>query len=1064
MQHGYYRMPTVHGDRVVFVSEDDLWEVSLSGGPARRLTANLGEVSGPRFSPDGRQLAFVGLEEGHPEVYVMPAEGGPARRLTWLGAQCMVAGWRGREILFATNARQPMGKHFELFAVDPRTGRIRPLKLGRAHHIDFGKRGVVLGRNTADPARWKRYRGGTAGHLWIDRAGRGNFERLLPGLAANITCPMWIGDRVYFLSDHEGIGNLCSCSPAGEDLAVHTRHRDFYARNASSDGETIVYHAGADLHAFSIADGKGRRINVEYGSPQVQRNRRFVDATRFLEEAALSPDGGRLALVCRGQALTLGNWDGPVHGLGGSDGARRRLARWLPDGKRVVVVSDAGGEDQLEVHDTTGRLAPKKVKNLNLGRPVRIKASPRRDEVVIANHRNQLLWVDLKTGRMKKLDESRFHFIEDFNWSPDGKWVVYAYMTTSRQSVIRIVDTRSGRKHDATAPVRLDAAPVFDPSGRYIHFLSARVYDPMPDQLQFDWSFPAGTRPYLITLRKDVPSPLLPAPRPLIAPPGDEKKGKKKADEAVKIDFDGIADRVIALPVEQGIYTGLAASAERVFYTLEPLEGRLARPLFATESEGRETLKVFDLEKREEATLLEKVSGFSTTADGCVLAVRVGKRLRVLESKKDAKQLGNDGKATRETGWVDLGRVRVSVSPPEEWAQMLREAWRLQRDYFWTADMSGVDWKKVLARYQPLVERAGTRREFSDLMWEMQGELGTSHAYELGGDYRPSPGWRQGQLGAEFEYDARQKTWRIARIARGDTWDKDAPPPLLAPGVNLSEGMRVLAVEGEPLGPGQPPESRLVHRAGQEVCLTVADRAGRNKRGVTVKALGSDAMLWYRDWVEANRAFVHEKSKGRCGYVHIPNMQVWGWSEFHRYFLVEQDHEGLLIDLRYNGGGSVSQLLLSKLARKRIGYDVTRWMSHGPYPGDSPRGPMVALTNEIAGSDGDIFSHCFKLMGLGKLVGRRTWGGVVGIWPRNWLVDGTITSQPEFSFWFEDVGWGVENYGTDPDIDVENRPQDAARGFDRQLLRALEVLLDEVRHNPPEEPDFSGRPNLALPE
>jgi tricorn protease len=399
-----------------------------------------------------------------------------------------------------------------------------------------------------------------------------------------------------------------------------------------------------------------------------------------------------------------------------------------------------------------------------------------------------------------------------------------------------------------------------------------------------------------------------------------------------------------------------------------------------------------------------------------------------------------------------------------EFRQMFQEAWRLQREQFWTEDLSGIDWAAIHNRYQPLVQRITTRSEFSDLLWELQGELETSHAYEMGGEYRKGPDYRQGFLGVNWEYDTDKGGYRITHIARGDTWDPSTTSPLTGPGVNLDVGDVVLAINGQPLSGQVTPAERLVNQAGVEVVLTIRGADDAPPRMVTVKALGDERPARYRDWVEANRSRVHEATSGRVGYIHVPDMGADGYAEFHRAYLVEFDRDALIIDVRVNGGGHVSGLLLEKLARKRVGYDFPRWAAPKPYPDESPAGPMVCLTNELAGSDGDIFSHTFKMLKLGPLVGKRTWGGVIGIWPRHGLVDGTVTTQPEFSFYFDDVGWRVENYGTDPDIEVDNAPHDYARGADPQLDKAIEVALDVLSKHPPHRPHPTDRPHRTPPK
>jgi tricorn protease len=1112
---GYYRFPTIHDERIVFCAEEDLWEVSASGGIARRLTANLGAVTLPRFSGDGEWLAFVGTEEGHSEVYLMPAVGGPARRLTFLGGDCSVVGWRDDRIVFASNAGQPFRSLFWLYTVDVESSEIAELPYGPALSIAWGEQGIVLGRNTRDMARWKRYRGGTAGELWIDEAGAGEFHKLIE-LPGNLTDPMWIGDRVYFVSDHEGVGNLFSCLPDGHDLQQHTHQADFYARNACAElragGTQIVYHAGADLYVYNTGTAEARPVEVEYHSPHIQRSRKFVRPGRYLEGRALSKDGAYLALVHRGKTFAMGNWEGPVLQLGCKHGVRYRLTRWLPDGKRVVLVSDEGGEDHLEVHRVSlngAEGAPlKSYAELDVGRPRAIQVAPNKDQILLTNHRQELLWIDLETTELRQIEKSAYGAIAGFDWSPDGSWVAYSAMLDRLVRIIKLYDTETGEIHPVTKPVLLDHNPVFDPEGKYLYFLSQRIFNPVRDRVQFDHGFPLGMRPYAVTLREDLSSPFVPEPRGFEAKPPQEDKpdelrreaegqgglepgedghepsaeterdtdlgaaagaeaeseGEERPPERIAIDVQGIERRVVPFPVSEGIYGQLAAVKGRVFYAAYPIEGTRNPPRPTREPPANACLMVYDLKNLQDGVYVDRLTSYSLSGDGSAMLCRVGNRLRVVSTKRDPSQrLPADDRANRQSGWIDLSRVSVSIEPVSEWRQMLREAWRLQRDHFWVEDMSGVDWVKVLERYEPLVERVACRSEFSDLLLEMQGELGTSHAYEMGGDYRASPPYRLGFLGADLAYDAEHDAYRLERVLEGDVWDQESGGPLMRPGVNVSEGMLLLGIGGQRLSKDCPPRELLVNQAGQEVQLLVAERDGSSPRTVCVKAARAERPIRYRDWVEHNRRYVHEKTGGRVGYVHIPDMSSAGFAEFHRYFLVEHDHEGLIVDVRFNGGGNVSGLLLGKLARRRLGYDVSRWMGTEPYPVESIRGPLVAVTNEYAGSDGDIFCHSFKLMKLGTLIGRRTWGGVIGIWPRNSLVDGTTTTQPEFSFWFKDVGWGVENYGTDPDIEVDIAPQDYARGVDTQLDRAIEVILQEVEQSAPLEPSMDARPRLTLP-
>ncbi len=1160
---GYYRFPSIHGQQVVFVCEDDLWTLPAEGGVARRLTANPGRALAPALSPDGSWLAFIGHDEGMPEVYVMPAEGGPSRRLTFMGAQSRDTAWtpEGR-IVFASNAGQPFAGQYALYSVHPEGGAPERLPTGPAVSLSFGPDGgQVIGRNTSDIARWKRYRGGMTGDLWVDAEGDGRWRRLIE-LPGNLARPIWLGPRIYFVSDHEGIGNLYSCTPAGQDLRRHTHHKDFYLRHPASDGRRIVYHAGADLYLFDPESGESRAIDVRLHSPRSQRKRRFVPADAYLQGYDPHPLGHRLAVTSRGKPFSFGNWEGAVRQHGARQGVHHRLAAWLPCGQRLVMVSDAAGEEVLELHEADRPAeAPRRLEDLDIGRAEELLPAPSGELVAISNHRHELLLVDLASGQMRQLDQSPYERIHSLAWSPDARWLAYSHHGSAQTSCIRLCRIEDGERFDATRPVLQDWSPSFDPEGRYLYLLSNRDFDPVYDNLHFDLGFPFGVRPHLITLREDLPSPFQPAPRPLSGdgdrtggdgdgnedyededydeddagdadieaddgdasdeasageggaePSGEEGDGSEASEEIppLEIDLEGITDRLLAFPVPEGQYGQIRGIEGKVLYTHTGLESTIHRE----EDAGQGTLCAFDLESLEESTLTDGVDDFSISMDGKTLVYRSGGALRVV---KAGEKPGKDGGASRKSGWIDLGRLRLSLEPAAEWAQMYREAWRLQRDQFWTEDMSGVDWQRIYRRYRPLIDRVATRAEFSDLMWEMQGELGTSHAYEVGGDYRPEPRYAQGFLGADLVWDPEAEGYRVERILRGDPWDSSASSPLIRPGARLRPGDVIQAIDGQPLSAELSPGELLVHRAGSEVELLVApriepddgarpneesevdratpeaaemppdvdgeDRGGDEAREeapasteteataeppeswtITVRTLSGEQPARYREWVEANRAAVHQASEGRLGYLHIPDMGARGYAEFHRGFLSELVREGLIVDVRFNGGGHVSPLILEKLARRRLGYDVQRWGEPVPYPSESVWGPIVALTNEVAGSDGDMFSHAFKLLGLGPLIGKRTWGGVVGIHPRHRFVDGGYTTQPEYSMWFRDVGFGLENRGTDPDIEVEIRPQDHEAGRDPQLERAIAEALRLLEASPPERPSFEPRPRLDLPE
>ena len=1126
MNHdAYLRFPTLHADTLSFVADDDLWQVNPRGGVARRLTAGLSEPSTPCLSPDGRWLAFIGRDEQHAEVYVMAAEGGPAKRLTWLGPDTLVRGWTpDGHILFVSTHGQPFFRNYRAYTISPEGGAPQLLPLGQVNHLAFGPAGArVIGRNTADPARWKRYRGGTAGHLWVDADGAGNFRRMTE-LRGNITSPMWLGGRIYHLSDFEGVGNLYSCRPDGADLQRHTHHADFYARNAQTDGKRIVYQCGARLWLHQPASDavaeSNLPIDVRTPAHRTQAARRFVPAADHLGSVHVHPAGHSVAIEARGKLVTMALWEGavlqhdddtgagPHAGTAGTAGtadaagdaasARLRHGQWLADASTLVAVSDASGEERITLFGN----AAVRALAWDVGHVTALRAAPRGSLVAIANHRNEVLIGDTTSGVLTAVDKSDDGRSDDLAWSADGLWLAYTFQTSPRHVAIKLFGVADASRTLVTQPEFRDYSPSFDPDGKYLYFLSLRTFDPVYDSVQFELSFPRAARPYLIALRSGGAPPFDTAPKGMQedapgaattgaggggggdggggggAEAGRAEAVARVAVPALQIDLPGIAQRIAAFPVAENRFGKLVGAARgKLVWSVQGIVGAHGR---GGHKEAPAKLEVFDFATLRAEPLVDKADAFELAADHVTLLLREAKRLRAISVHVKPAQAREEataasGPPSRKSGWLDLERIRIAVEPQREWRQMLREVWRLQRDQFWAANMSGVDWAAVYARYQPLVARVATRGELSDLVWEMQGELGTSHAYEMGGDHRKPPAVALGFLGADTRFVSAEAGYEITRLVCGDAWDAGADSPLNAVGVEAKIGERIVAVNGQRVSRQRPPQALLVHQANAKVELTLASgdvdvgpvgtapTPNTTTRNVLVNTLADEVPARYREWVERNRAWVHEQSGGRVGYFHLPDMMAAGYAEFHRYFNAECDRDALIVDVRYNRGGHVSQLLLEKVARKRIGYALTRWGRPSPYPDEAVAGPVVALTNEHAGSDGDIFSHSFKLMGIGPLVGTRTWGGVVGIWPRHALVDGTATTQPEFAFWFRDAGFGVENYGTDPQIEIDNAPQDAAAGRDRQLEMALTTALAEIDRVGVKAPDFGARPALAAP-
>ncbi|MFC4334882.1 S41 family peptidase [Salininema proteolyticum] len=1067
MVSAYPRHPSLHGGELIFTAEDDLWSVPADGGPARRLTYSRGSSTQPAISPDGTRVAFIGTDEGPSEVYVMDAAGGAPRRLTHQGGVVSSVAWSadGSAIRYGTNHGTMDARERELWEVPADGGAPTRTEWGRGGMLREAEDGTLLlyrGDPRRGPAYWKRYRGGTVGQIWIRRPGAESFHRM-GSIEGNPESPCLVGDRLFFITDAEGHGNVYSCLLDGSDLKRHSDHEGHYARNLSTDGERLTYSAGGELYVLDPSEDQPRRVDVDVPVTETRKARRFTDPAEYFQHLALSHDGKRLAMVTRGKLFAFHPFDGPVVQWGERDGTAYRLPTWLGDtGRLLALGSDRHAEEYLVRFEADGT-AEKLECATDLGRVIELVSFPKGDKAVALNNRTEVYLLDLsgETVHARLIADSDTRAMEDLAVSPDGKWVSYAkglpshdgeYGSVLNYTALYLYDVENGTEHQAAEHVLGESGPEFDPKGRFLHYFADREYEPTYDTLDFALHFPEGRRPYTAVLATDTAAPYVPSGEEPDAEGAESKEGKDKEDETadVHIDLDGLTRRSVPSPAGPGVYQKIVSGKDKLF-VLKRSHGHRAS------GSGDGTLLSIDLTTGKKETFAEKVDTVWASADRSTLAYRSGDGFRVV--KADAK-LPEESEPGRESGWLDLSRLQLSVVPSAEWPQMFAEAWRLERDHFWQDATGGVDWDSVFDRYAPLAERVGSRGEFSDLVWELQGELGTSHAYEMFGDYNHQTEYPVGALAADFSF--RDGGWHIERIVQGDTWNPAATSPLNRPGVNVEPGDKVLAVNGQALDADTPPESLLVNQAGREVQLTV-QRGSGEPRSVAVRPMGDSQPAYYRDWVESRRRIVHEATGGRVGYIHIPDMGPRGFGEFYRSFQAEASRHGLVVDMRCNGGGHVSQLLWDRLQPVPQGSMAFRNGLPGQLHGLRRRGPLVGVIDERAGSDGDLGPHTFRERGMGTLVGTRTWGGVVGINPRFALADGTIVTQPEAACHVDGVGFGLENYGVDPDIEVPMTPDDFAAGRDPQLERAIEVVLKDIEEKGYYTPDLQEPKSVAPP-
>ncbi|WP_406360741.1 S41 family peptidase [Streptomyces sp. NBC_00715] len=1073
---GYLRFPHLSGDRLCFVTEDDLWVAPLDGpGRAWRLTVDRTKVGHPRFSPDGRTIAYTSWRSLVPEIHLAPVDGGPGRRLTYWGSpDTQVCGWSpDGDILAVASHGQPFSYFTWAHSVptdgDP-GGKLPwgPVSDIAVADIDGERRTLLLtGTPPHEPAVWKRYRGGAMGRIWL------HGRQLVADIGGHLACPMFVGGRIAFLSDHEGVGNLYSCAHDGSDLRRHTDHDAFYARHAASDGTRVVYQCAGDLWIVDDLSPASvpRRLDVRLGGPRAGRRPYQVPAAQHVDSISVDETGRASAVVVRGSLYWLTHRDGPARTIADTPGVRVRLPEMLGSGGQVAYVTDARGEDAVEIAylpRATGDRAPRRLASGDLGRVLELVADPQGERLAVASNDGRLLLLDAteeSTGEVTELIRSINGPVTDLAFSPDGAWLTWSHPGIGRSlRQIKMARIKDRLVVDVTNGRFEDENPVFTRDGRYLAFLSWRGFDPVYDVHTGDLSFPLGCRPYLVPLSSATPSPfaLNPDGRP-VAGGLDPVEEESDDGTAATVELEGLESRVTPFPVTASKYSALYPVAGGGLVWLRwPISGALGET-FANpdDTTGRPTLEFFNITKAKKSELVDHLDWFAVSGDGSRLVVVDEGDLRAVPSTESGD--------SDSTVWIDLRRILHEVDPPAEWRQAYDEAGRITRAYFWDPDMCGIDWDAVLAQYRPLVERVASPDEFADLLREVLGELGTSHAYVSAARRNEGPAHyqrRQGLLGANLV--CRDGNWMLKRILPGDSSDSKARSPLAGTGIRA--GAVLTHVDGRPVDPVTGPYPLLAGAGGTTVELTFrpaeteGEGAGRSRR-VAVVPLIDERPLRYQDWVAKRRQVVRELSGGHCGYLHIPDLGGSGWAQFNRDLRLEVSRPALIIDVRGNAGGHISELVVEKLTRTILGWDLTRNAQPVSYASNAPRGPIVALADEATSSDGDMITAAFKLLKLGPVVGQRTWGGVVGMTGRHQLGDGSVITVPMNAAWFDAYGWSVENHGVAPDLEILRTPLDWAEGRHAQLDDAIQLSLDLLRSRPAASPpDYSNVPDRTRPK
>ena len=1071
------RFPDIHGERVVFSYAGDLWFASTAGGQATRLTAHPGLELFPRFSPDGSRIAFTGQYDGDEQVYVIPAAGGVPRQLTYYPARGPLAprwgydnqvyDWTpdGRAVLFRSLRYSTDLSDSRLFLADADGGLPVPLAMPESGAGDLSPDGtrVVYSPLFRDFRTWKRYEGGWAQELYIFDRETHAVEQVTTHRRADRD-PMWIGNTIYFTSDRSGTLNLYSYEVGSREITRLTDSDTWDVRWPGDDGAgRIVYELNGELQIYSIDEGTSRPIAITVPDDGLAMRAARVSAAELIEDAELSPQGERALFVARGDVFTVPIEHGPVRNLTRSSSAHDKWARWSPDGRRIAYVSDAGGEDEIYLVAQDGSGEPEPLTSGGQAMRYAAEWSPAGTHLASSDKDGRLIVVDVETREVIEVADEARGPLRDYTWSPNGGHLAFSMTDPTDFSSIYVWSLAERRLHRVTDEYFHEWNPAWDPDGEFLYYLSDRQFAPQLGSFEWNYLVDRETGVYALALRTDVGHPLPPESDEVdLSEAGEEDAAEEDAaegeagdaeadeqdadggdeEEPIVIHFDGLADRVARLPLPFDNYGGLTATGGGVFVI------RAGASYYGRASDVRPALRRFTFEDRETKTIAEGSGVYALSRDGEQVLVREGRDWKVYTAAGDDPRV------------VSTAGLMVDRKPAEEWAQMFDEVWRRFRDFFYVENMHGYDWGALRERYRPLLAHVAHRSDLNYVLGEMVAELNVSHAYISGGDWETPERPEVALPGAVFELDPDAGRYRVSEIFAGQNEEPQYRAPLTEIGVDARVGDYVLAIDGEELAGTDNPYRLLRHRADRPVRLTLNTApTAAGAREVVFNPVTAERRLRYLTEVEANRRKVSEMTGGRVGYLHVPDMGAEGIQEFIKWFYGQIRKEGLVIDVRGNGGGNVSQMLIERLGRTVLGTRFARtYDSPGTYPATAFHGHLVCILDEDSASDGDIFPYRFREAGLGPLIGKRSWGGVIGITNHGPLLDGGGVNVPQFGTNAVDGSWVVENVGVEPDIEVDNDPQSVIAGRDPQLERAVEEVLRMIRESPKSLPERPAPP------